>query len=221
MPDQLIDRIRSEFESTHEDASSRSAVRNRVAQTMYRELPNDDGELIELFDAMVQTGEWRLFWLATLWIKRRELYGIEYMEYYERWLYEHVDDWGVCDVFCYRVLNPMVERYPQLYEHVLKWAESPKTYVRRAAPVSLLESGQSFSVNYDFDRVIGVVEKLKHDNQDHVQKGIGWLLKYAYLAYPREVYTYLRDNVNNLPRVIFRYAVEKTPPEIRKELMSL
>jgi len=143
------------------------------------------------------------------------------MPHYERWLYEHVNRWGVCDVFCYRVLNPMIERHPQLFDRVLAWAESPKTYVRRAAPVCLLQSSQTFTVNCELEKVLLVVDKLRHDPEDHVQKGVGWLLKYAYLAYPEQVYQYLRDNADSLPRTIFRYAVEKTPPEVREELMSL
>ncbi len=66
-----------------------------------------------------------------------------------------------------------------------------------------------------------VVESLKNDPEYHVQKGVGWLLKYAYLSYPEEIYLYLKNNVNDLPRVLFRYALEKTPREVREELMKL
>ncbi len=59
------------------------------------------------------------------------------MKYYEDWLYNYINSWGSCDVYCYRVLNPMLERYPDLSKKVLEWAKFKKTYVRRAAPVSL------------------------------------------------------------------------------------
>lgn len=90
-----------------------------------------------------------------------------------------------------------------------------------AAPVSLLESTRSFKVNYSYPKVINIVNKLKDDQEIHVQKGVGWLLKYAYLAYSEEVYNYLKDNVDNLSRVIFRYALEKAPETVKTELMSL
>jgi len=115
----------------------------------------------------------------------------------------------------------MVEKYPRLFAEVMKWTDSEKTYVRRAAPVSLLESTRSFKVNISFDKVLKVVEKLKDDEEIHVQKGVGWLLKYTYLSYPKEVYNYLKNNVDNLSRVIFRYALEKTPDHIKSELMNL
>jgi len=81
------------------------------------------------------------------------MYELESMKYYERWLYECVDDRGKGDVFCYRVLNPMVEKFPQLFENVIRWTGSPKTYFRRAASVSLLQSSQSFKVNISVDKV--------------------------------------------------------------------
>ncbi len=114
----------------------------------------------------------------------------------------------------------MLEKHPELFPLVLEWTESNKTYVRRAAPVSLLESGRSFRVNFSVERVMEVVNRLKNDPEDHVQKGVGWLLKYAYLSYPEEVMEFLKENVNELPRLIFRYALEKTPREIKEELMK-
>jgi len=209
-----------ELENARQSLPPKADILARVERLVYPHLPRDGRELIELFDLMVAKGS-RFFWLVTVWIKRRSLYDLGYFPYYERWLQEHVDQWGTCDIFCYRVLNPMVERYPQLFERVLSWTESPKTYVRRAAAVCLLESTQSFRVNQDLDKVLLVAERLKHDPEEHVRKGVGWLLKYAYLADPERVRAYLEENVDNLPRVIFRYALEKAPPEVRRELMSL
>ena len=208
-------------EGDADSAQMGSAAPDQVARIVYRALPPDDAELVALFDVLVSTGQWRLFWLVTRWIKRRKLYQLGFMDYYEKWLYDQVDTWGKCDVFCYRVLNPMVERHPDLFANVMRWTDSVRTYVRRAAPVSLLESGRSFRVNRALEDVLAVVEKLRDDEEIHVQKGVGWLLKYAYLSYPDAVTAYLRENVDTLPRVIFRYALEKTPTDVRQELMAL
>ena len=194
---------------------------DKIARTMYPDLPEDDHELIELFDHLVSKNDWSIFWLVTKWIKKRGLYELEYMKHYERWLHDHIHRWGSCDVFCYRVLNPMVERYPELYDNVLGWSRSSKTYVRRAAPVSLLISGRSFSVDYEIDKVLEISNCLKDYDEEHVQKGVGWLLKYAYLTYPDEVLNYLKENVDKIPRLVFRYALEKVPEDIREEMMTL
>jgi len=200
---------------------SGSKLRNKVARNIYHILPEENEKLLKLFDYLVSLEEWKYFWLVTKWIKRKKLYNLEYMKCYEDWLYNHVDSWYSCDVYCYRVLNPMLESYPDLYEKVLEWSKSEKTYVRRAAPVSLLESTRSFKVNVSFSKVLEIIEILKDDSEIHVQKGVGWLLKYAYLSYPEDVYKYLENNVKNLSRTIFRYALEKAPVNEKKELMNL
>jgi len=215
---EILKLINNEYETI---GTSDSKARNKVARNIYPLLPSENKKVMELFDFLVSTEEWKIFWLVTKWIKRKGLYKLEYMSYYERWLYNYIDSWGTCDVFCYRVLNPMLEKHSQLFENVIKWSDSSKTYIRRAAAVSLLESTQSFKVNYSFEKVLMVVEKLKNDKELHVQKGVGWLLKYSYLSYPNEVYKYLKNNVDNLSRIIFRYALEKAPKSIKTELMSL
>ncbi len=214
----ILKTIENEYDNTE---LSGSKAFSKVEKKVYPELPLGDNESIELFDFLVSKNEMRLFWPVTQWIKRKGLYELEFMDHYERWLYDHVETWWMCDIFCNRVLNPMVEKFPQLFENVMRWTDSSKTYVRRAAPVSLLQSSQSFKVNVSVDKVFTVVEKLKHDDEIHVQKGVGWLLKYAYLSYPGVVYDYLKNNVDDLPRVIFRYSLEKTPKDVKRELMSL
>ena len=215
----IVKKIDNEFNFNNNLSGSK--LRNKVARNMYSFLPKDDNQLLELFDYLVSADDWKYFWLVTKWIKRKELYNLEYMKYYEDWLYNHIDSWGSCDVYCYRVLNPMLERYPELYKKVLEWAKSEKTYVRRAAPVSLLESTRSFKVNVSFSKVFEITEILKDDSEIHVQKGVGWLLKYAYLSYPEHVYEYLKNNVENLSRTIFRYALEKAPVADKEKLMNL
>jgi len=215
----MLAKIQEEFNNIEGKVNSKK--RNKVQRKLYKELPDQDAELIQLFNKLVKEGDWHVFWLVTIWIKRKKLYDKKYMQYYEDWLYNQINSWGACDVFCYRVLNPMLEQHKELYDKLLVWTESEQTYVRRAASVSLLKSTRSFKVNYSFEKVIRIVNKLKDDNEDHVQKGVGWLLKYTYLSYPEKTYNYLAENVESLSRVIFRYAVEKASKVERQELMQL
>ncbi len=218
MQQKILDLIRDEF-NKHDLEDPRAM--NKISQRVYPKLPPEKNQLIKVLDFLVCSGDWSVFWLVTTWIKRRKFYPMEFWHYYDKWLHNNIKTWGQCDVFCYRVLNPMVEKYPQLFSRVLEWTKSNKTYVRRAAPVSLLESGRSFRVNFPMEKVLKVVENLQNDGEYHVQKGVGWLLKYAYLSYPDEVLLYLKNNVKDLPRVTFRYALEKTPREVRDEFMKL
>ena len=47
------------------------------------------------------------------------------------------------------------------------------------------------------------------------------MLKCSYANYPEQVLEYLETNVKELSRLIFRYALENLPKDIKKEMMTL
>ena len=186
-----------------------------------KKLLDNNIDVFALFDKLLDSKKEETFILMTFIIKKRKLYDLKYSHYYEKWLYHYVDSWGKCDAYCYRVLNPMVESYSELYDHVIQWAHSNQTYVKRAALVCFIVSKSNFYVDYDLQKILNICNILKADEHIHIQKGLGWLLKYSYLAYPSEIEKYLRDNVNQLSRTTFRYALEKMPKELKDKLMAL
>lgn len=193
-----------------------------VARRLYPSMPGDGEAFVAMCDELMGLGTWPPFWIVTAWIKRRgDLYGRRHFGVYERWLLAHTDGWGKCDVLCYRVLNPMMERHPTLRGRLMAWAADPRTYVRRAAAVALIQSTQSFAINVPFSEVEAICERLKGDPELHVQKGVGWLLKYTYLAHPEATVRYLEEHVGSLSRTTFRYALIKMPPALRHRLMAL
>lgn len=194
----------------------------KIANSLYRELPKDDSEFINICNGLVITDEWIPYQVMTIWIKRRKsAYDMHFFDTYERWLFEHTKCWGACDQYCYRVLNPMMEKFPLLYDKAFEWAGSEKTYVKRAAAVCFIQSTKSFVINVPFEIVKKISDLLMQDSHIHVQKGVGWLLKYAYLTYPQQVEDYLRENVKNMSRTTFRYALEKMDEDLRENLMRL
>lgn len=204
------------------NTSQRSGIISKIANAFYKAVPQEDRAFLEICEQLIASHNMDLFSIATLWIKKRKsVINIKYFPIIERWLYTYIQHWGTCDQFCYRVLNPFVDTYPELFSHVLIWAESDKTYVRRAAPVSLIRVGVGIRVKSDISRVLMIVDKLKQDPEPHVQKGIGWLLKYAYQPYPQAVLDYLRAHVHILTRTAYRYALEKVPKPIKQEMMQL
>lgn len=217
----MYQKIINEYEKIRD--LPKGKILDKLDRKLYREMPENTEEFVNVCNELVQTNKWRPYWLVTMWVKRKQTaYDIKYFEFYERWLYEYTDSWGACDVFCYRILNPMVEKYPELFKNVLEWAQSSKTYVKRASAVCLIQStDRSFRVNVEFERVKQIVDILISDKELHIQKGIGWLLKYAYLTYPNETIQYLKDNVSVMSRTTFRYALEKMDSGLRAELMSL
>lgn len=184
-------------------------------------IKNSNVNFFDLFDQILKQNKEESFLLMTFLVKKRNLYEMEYFNYYEKWLFNYVDSWGKCDAYCYRVLNPMIEKFAELYNNIVNWCNSDKVYVRRASLVCFIISKSDFSVDYNLDKIFYICEKLKYDKHIHIQKGLGWLLKYTYLTYPEDIEKYLRDNVNILSRTTFRYALEKMDSSLRSELMKL
>ena len=68
--------------------------------------------------------------------------------------------------------------------------------------------------------VFEMADNLLMDQDVMVQKGYGWMLKEASNHYPEEVFSYVMKHKKEMPRTSLRYAIEKLPPEQRKEAMK-
>ena len=58
------------------------------------------------------------------------------------------------------------------------------------------------------------------DKEDLVQKGYGWMLKEASRRWQREVFDYVMEHKEEMPRTALHYAIEKMPPEWKKNVME-
>lgn len=191
-----------------------------IARKFFRKLPDTSEKKLILFEHLAKIGTPSLFSLMTIWIKRLKFYEKSYFDTYEKWLFNYVDTWNKCDVFCYRVLNPMIERYPLLLKQSKAWVSSKKIYVKRASAVCMIHSATDFNVNVAFSDVEEVCNALLKEKHIHIQKGVGWLLKYTYVTYPKETIHYLKNNANMMSRTTFRYALEKMPIYLKQEMMK-
>ena len=65
-----------------------------------------------------------------------------------------------------------------------------------------------------------IADTLFHDSEMYVLKGYGWMLKEASNTYREEVFNYVMQKKDTMPRLSLRYAIEKMPEEMRKKAMS-
>lgn len=185
----------------------------------YFSLFDDEKEQLLLFEELLKKKHFHLFSIATLGIKNNpNLIDHKYFSFYEKCLYKYIDSWEKCDQYCYRVLNPLIEKYSSLHINIIQWAKSDLTYVKRAAPVCLIHSSIEFSINVDFMLVEQVSKILLEQKHIHIQKGVGWLLKYSYLSYPQETVNFIKTYSVAMSAVTFRYSLEKMPSELKQEL---
>ena len=79
--------------------------------------------------------------------------------------------WGQVDQFCYRIMNPLIELNPSFYSYLDKWSYSSNKDVRRVSLVSMIRTkGGGLFLYYDYEQMITLVERLKHDDDFHVKK---------------------------------------------------
>lgn len=194
---------------------------DKISKKYFLALKNEIERLL-LVDELFKYNNYLLFSIATVWIKNNpNMIKKEYFIYYENLLYKYIDSWDKCDQYCYRVLNPLIEKYSSLHSSVISWANSDLIYVKRASAVCLIHSSAEFSINVEFRLVEKVCRKLMNEKHVHVQKAIGWLLKYSFITYPNETISLIEDSLNIMSATSFRYSLEKMPIETKEYLKAL
>ena len=214
----FLDSITEQLDSYE---STNASVFNKVAKKNFKLLPESEDEFISLCDEFITSDSWHLFNITTIWLKlRKSAIDIKFFAFFDKWVNHHIHGWGMTDQFCYRVINPLIEKYKELYPEIIKWSKSENKDVRRISLACFIRSTGSLIVYYDFDKVINVVERLKYDEDFHVQKAVGWVLKCTYKNYPDRLVKYLRKNSDKLKRSTFRYALENMPKDLKEILMG-
>jgi 3-methyladenine DNA glycosylase AlkD len=148
---------------------------------------------------------------------RRKQYEPGDFATFEHWVETYVNNWATCDSLCNHTVGSFVEMYPEYLAGLKRWAAGPSRWMRRASAVSLIVPARHGKFLDDVFEIAGI---LMTDRDDLVQKGFGWMLKAASQAHRSEVFSYLMDHRDVMPRTAFRYALEKMPPDLRKQAMQ-
>ncbi len=156
--------------------------------------------------------------LAFEWaFKRRKEFVKSDFKRFETWLKKYVKGWGSCDHLCTKALGEIIYQYPELTQKTKKWTKSKSRWLRRAAAVCLIKSVRK---GQGLEDVFETANLLLTDDDDMVQKGYGWMLKDASNIFRNEVYKYVLENKQEMPRTALRYAIEKLPDKMRREAMK-
>ncbi|MCD5414436.1 MAG: DNA alkylation repair protein [Clostridiales bacterium] len=150
--------------------------------------------------------------------RERKNYTRETFNRFEKWLIKYVRDWGDCDDFCTHAFGALLAQYNDLFVKVRKWCDRPEFWVRRAAGVILIYP-MAKNVYGEIDP-LKITNALMNDEHYLVLKGYGWMLKVYGYREPKKLEKYLFENVQTMPRVSFRYAIEKLDVDTKKSLMK-
>jgi len=143
-------------------------------------------------------------------------FGKAEFKLFEGWL-DRVSTWADHDGLVQYLLGPMIARDDSLLTRPPRWAKSTDRWHRRAAAVSLIHSTRQHK---NFDHIQHITEMLLADDDDMVQKGLGWLLREAAKFNPEQTVPYLMRIRERAPRLVLRTACETLPQETREQVLA-
>ncbi len=196
----------------------RTPVIRRVAGEQYSTIKAEGVDLkLRLCEGLLETRLYEHKVVAFDWAYRcRREHREEHLDVFERWLDTYVDDWMDCDDLCTHALGAFVVDHPRQVSRVKGWTRSSNRWVRRGAAVVFVPGARKGMFLAD---VFEVADLLAWDRDDLVQKACGWALKESSKAHPGEVFGYVSNRKDRMPRVVLRYAIERLPEDLRREAM--
>lgn len=193
----------------------------KLSAELYRSLEDKSRDkVLAISGELLEDRSWPLKVIAFDFAYRvRKQYDENTFSLFESWLVKYVRGWGDCDDFCTHAFGELIVQNTKLAKKTMVWTERDEFWMRRAAAVVLIPSISRGK--YKETDPIAVSDRLLLDGEDLVRKGYGWMLKILSVKEPQLVYDYLVKNKETMPRVSFRYALEKMDKVRKSELMRL
>ncbi|NTU47261.1 DNA alkylation repair protein [Candidatus Roizmanbacteria bacterium] len=136
---------------------------------------------------------------------------------FDKWVNTYVANWASCDSLCNHTVGTFVEIYPAFINNLKTWAHSENRWTKRASAVTLIIPARHGKFLND---IFDIANILLMDNDDLVQKGYGWMLKAASEAHQKEIFEYMMQHKDRMPRTALRYAIEKMPADLKQQVMA-
>lgn len=191
----------------------------KVANRYFQEIkPLDIEQRLQACEALLEQNIYELKIAAFRWAHlSRNQVKKDHFPVLAGWLAEYVDDWIDGDDYCIHVLGEFFLRFPELAPDVLEWTNSPNRWVRRGSAVALILPARR---RQQLPLVFKIADQLMKDKDDLVVKAYGWLLKETSKQHPEEIFDYVVQHRAVMPRLAFRYAIEKLPEDKRRKAMG-
>jgi 3-methyladenine DNA glycosylase AlkD len=148
--------------------------------------------------------------------KLTEEFGDAEFRLFEGWL-PRISSWADHDGLVHYLIAPMVADKPKRAAKVFRWAKSSNRWHRRAACVALIQGTRRKMFFPEINRLSNL---LLSDEDDMVQKGLGWLLRETAKADSKRTVPYLLSIRERAPRLVLRTACETLPVDVRKKILA-
>lgn len=143
-------------------------------------------------------------------------FGEREFKMFESWL-DRISSWADHDGLVHCLISPMVAAKPSRSRAVFRWAKSKDRWHRRAACVALIRGARA---KMFFPDIVKLSNSLLDDEDDMVQKGLGWLLRETAKFDAKRTVPYLMKIRGRAPRLVLRTACETLQPASKKRILG-
>jgi 3-methyladenine DNA glycosylase AlkD len=143
-------------------------------------------------------------------------FGDAEFKLFETWL-DRISSWADHDALVHDLIAPMIASKPARARTVFRWAKSSNRWHRRAACVALIRGSRT---KMFFPEITKLSDSLLADEDDMVQKGLGWLLRETAKFDAERTVPYLMKIRRHAPRLVLRTACETLTPAVRKRVLT-
>jgi 3-methyladenine DNA glycosylase AlkD len=146
--------------------------------------------------------------------------GLEHFSYLDS-LPEHFRSWSHVDHLALGVMQPLLwQQRKDALKLLEEWSRSPIRWKRRSSVVTFTR--QAAKSGEFTDQVIQLCENLIWDEEDIVQKGVGWALKDNLRSAPDRILPYIKDlRKRGVPSTITLYAIRDLKGAKRQEVLAV
>ena len=198
----------------------RTATLRRFAHDWRKKLIQEQGIefVVEVADQLFRSGpneekNFAIFLLET----SPEKLGDSEFRLFEAWL-DRIENWSDHDGLTMYLLGPMMAAQSKRVIRVKDWARSRNLWNRRAAAVTLI---RGLRRGLFWREAQQVTRALLSDENLMVQKGLGWMLREAAKANPKQTIPFLMEIRGRAPRLVLRTACETLNESQRSQVLQL
>ncbi|MDP5275205.1 DNA alkylation repair protein [Chengkuizengella axinellae] len=214
----VINEVKIQLKGLSKESGLTTGKVRSVSARVFKQIQDKSIEnVFTLCERLLGERKWEYGIIAYDWAFRvRDQYRNSTFIIFENWLKTYVTGWGDCDDFCTHAFGDLLSRYNCLFPKVLRWTDHPDFWVRRASAIILIYPIKK--MKYHELKPFAIADRLMNDDHHLVLKGYGWMLKILSASQPEEVYHYLIKNKELMPRISFRYAIEKLDNNLKLSL---
>jgi len=182
----------------------------KIAESFAKKLKKekDFNTALKVADELYKSGVFEEATVAESILKEfKNCFNDSTLDKFDEWI-NYIKNWANIDMLCGWLIAPIILKDGSKIKIISQWTKSKNRWRRRAAAVALVKPVRK---GMYLKQALQVAENLIQDEDEMVQKGVGWLLKESGGRFPDETTQFLIKWRLKISRLVLRLACEKLP----------